>query len=619
MRTVVYDIEANGLQPDRIWCVVAKDVSTNEVFTFLEGDRNKFSKFTEEVERFIGHNIIQYDNYWIGKLWGIDIPTSKSYDTLVLSRMFNPCEEKRVRLPNGKWKSTVVQKRNKNQHSLRYWGTYLNNGELLKGDHEDFSKFSQEMLDYCIQDVNLNHRVWNYLKENESRGFSKQSIKLEHQLQEILCQQMRNGFKLNVPKAKELLQECTSKCLELEEAMQKDFPPLPQLKKTYYPRLNKDGTTHNQASLGPMKLEYGFQYHGEPYSAIEWVDFNLSSPTQVLRRLEGHWDPVEFTEKGQARLSDINIATIKDTAPESIKNIKLYRMYTSRCNELTQWISGAERYGDGRIHGNITHLGSWSGRASHNHPNTANIAGVQHDHVTGKVLMGEAGAYGYECRSLWTVEAGNVLLGCDASGIQLRILAHYLNNEEFTKSVLSPKPNDIHTKNANILGCDRDTAKTFIYSWLLGAGVAMTAQILGCSEKEAIEARERFVQLTPGLGEFLKRKTIYASRGWYKGLDGRKVYIPSDHLALTAFLQNGEHVIMALSDIYWNMWAKQRGIWFKQVNYVHDEWEVETKPEHAEEMIYLMEQSFVRAGEYLKLNCPLTGEGHIGLTWADVH
>jgi DNA polymerase-1 len=691
MRKVIYDIEANSLTPTRIWCVVAKDINTDEVFTFLEDDKDKFVKFCSGVQQFIGHNILQYDNYWINKLWGTNITVDQTLDTLVLSRLLNSCKEVR-----GK----IELRRSKNQHSLQAWGDgqcadwyetevtvveeklsppfpdledalvyackanksdsmdaslpyneweddddlpnyYLEEHDNVmeswvvpftvtrkevrkvnryaKIDFHEFDKYTPEMLTYCRQDVELNHRVYCELKK-ESKGFSSQSIRLEHALQDILCTQMRNGFKIDVPSATRLLAKCSTKCRELEQQMQKDFPPLAKLKKTYTPRLNTDGITHNTGSLGPMKEYYGFQYRGGEYSYLNWVPFNLSSPIQVVERLEGHWDPKEKTAKGAYKLSDKNIATIRDTAPDSIKQIKLYRMYSSRCNELKQWIEGAEQHEDNRLRGRIVHLGSWSGRASHSKPNTANISSVSMRKLndgSGKKapVLGEAGNFGWECRSLWTVDRGNVLVGCDASGIQLRILAHYLNNPTYTKAVLD----DIHDFNAKTLGVSRDDAKTFIYSWLLGAGVVKTSEILNCSVGEAVKKREKFVNLTPGLGDFLKIKTLMADRGWYLGLDGRKVYLPSDHLALTAYLQNGEHVIMALSNIYWTKWAKQRDIPFKQCGYIHDEWQVETPTKYADTLGNLMKQSFRLAGEYLKLNCPLDGEYNVGRNWAETH
>lgn len=269
---------------------------------------------------------------------------------------------------------------------------------------------------------------------------------------------------------------------------------------------------------------------------------------------------------------------------------------------------------DQKLRGIILHLGGWSGRAAHSKPNTGNIVGVSKDKDK-RILYGEAGSFGYECRDLWTVDKGNKLVGVDAEGIQLRIIAHYINNPEYTALVLD----NIHDFNARVLDCPRPVAKTFIYSWLLGAGVAETARILDCSETMAKKKRKRFEQLTPGLKKFLKEVDETAKRGYYKGLDGRKVYVPNRHLTLTAYLQNGEHIIMALAKDIWHKEATAKGINFKLCMYVHDEWQTEVEEARAEELKEIQMASFAKAGEILKMNCPLAGAGDIGNSWAETH
>jgi len=484
---------------------------------------------------------------------------------------------------------------------------YIEGGKL---DFNDFSTYTPEMLEYCKQDVRLNLAVYKRLLA-EGKDFSTKSISLEQQQQGILCRQMRSGFKLDKTKAEKLLDTCKARASAIEAEILQDFPPLPKQTREYHPRLNKDGATHAKNTLGPLADSYGFGYDGDPYSGLTWVEFNLQSPTQIVKRMEGHWEPTDMTPKGNPKVSEKNLATVKDTAPQSVKNLALYRMYTSRISMIEQWL---EALGDDeRVRGRVIHIGSWSGRMAHQSPNTANIPGIRHG--TEGILLGQEGAFGYECRSLWTVAEGYKLVGTDASGIQLRVLAHYLNNREYTQAVLE----DIHTFNATILGCDRPTAKTFIYSWLLGAGVAKTAEILNCSTAEAVVKRERFVKLTPGLEEFMHEKSRAVDRGYYRGLDGRIVYIPNEHLALTAYLQNGEGAVMRMANVLWDRWARQRGIKFKQCAMVHDEWQCEVEAGRAEEFGQLQEHSFVKAGELLNMNLPLAGEHKIGMNWAETH
>jgi DNA polymerase-1 len=582
---VVCDIEANGLHPDRIFCVVCKEVETGEVHVFLEHNEAEFKEFAAGVTQWIGHNFIDYDSYWLNRLWNVGISLDTILDTAVLSRLFNKTWMERV-------KGVEKLRQTRNRHRLKDWGEFFN---YPKGDYTDFSKYTPEMLEYCKRDVDLNLKVYHHLLK-EGKSFSKRSVQLEQNLQWILSRQMRSGFKLDIPKAEALLAHCTDRATTIEGEIQKDFPPLPKLVKEYVPRLNKDGVTHNRPSMGPLKEVYGYGYDGDPYSAIEWVPFNLRSPPQKVARLEGWWKPYVRTKSGKSfAVCEENLATLRDDAPQSIKNLAIHATYVSRVDAVKSWLDNVEE--DGRVRGYIEHLGSWSGRMSHSGPNMANVPGVYDK-------QGRLQLVGRECRECWTVEEGNVLVGTDASGIQLRILAHYLNNPRYTEAVLT----DIHTFNAKILGCTRSVAKTFIYSWLLGAGVAKTAAILGCSTAEAMKKREQFIRLTPGLEEFLNEKTAAAARGYYRGLDGRLVYLPNDHLALTAYLQNGEHVIMGMANILWDNWARKRGIKFKQCATVHDEWQCEVEAGRAEEFGKLQEYSFVKAGELLGMNLPLAGE-----------
>jgi len=227
--------------------------------------------------------------------------------------------------------------------------------------------------------------------------------------------------------------------------------------------------------------------------------------------------------------------------------------------------------------------------------------------------------YGRECRELWTVAEGNVLVGTDASGIQLRVLAHYIGDEAYIHDAAH---GDIHTRNKEALGSlckDRPTAKTFIYAWLLGASAKKIAEILSCTVPQANMAMDSFVNNIKGLRSLLTRKSMAATRGYLIGLDGRRIDIPTDHQALSMYLQGGEAVIMKQAYVMWYNEAKRRGIQFKLCAFVHDEWQVECETGRAEELGELQVEALKRAGTMLKVKCPMDGETNIGLNWAETH
>jgi DNA polymerase-1 len=247
----------------------------------------------------------------------------------------------------------------------------------------------------------------------------------------------------------------------------------------------------------------------------------------------------------------------------------------------------------------------------------ANIPSVPH----GKdgILWKMDGMYAAECRQAFTVPEGKLLVGTDAAGIQLRVLAHYMNDPVYTEQVID---GDIHTFNMNALGkfCkDRPTAKTFIYAFLLGAGVGKIAEILGCNAAQANKSMQNFYEALPTLKRLKSEAARAASMGWMKGLDGRILSIGSEHLALSVYLQGGETVIMRLANLLWYSKAKKEGLNFKQCAWVHDEWQTEVDADQAERLGELQVQAIKDAGTFFKLNCPMDGEAKIGRNWLETH
>ena len=271
---------------------------------------------------------------------------------------------------------------------------------------------------------------------------------------------------------------------------------------------------------------------------------------------------------------------------------------------------------------------------SHDRPNMGNIPKFDEKQP-------EKTPYSDKMRRLWRAGEGRYLVGVDAEGIQLRILAHYINDERFTTSLISGRKEDgtdPHSLNRRALGrvCkSRDDAKTFIYAWLLGAGIEQVSFILGCNQAEARESNENFIKFYPGL-QYLREEVIPrdASRGYFEGLDGRYVkiygrdYDERKHYALAGYLQNGEAVVMkhAVGLWYPKLTAEKVPFWW--VNFVHDEWQTETirDMEVAEYVARTQADSIREVGVLLGVRCPLAGSilnSHgkiaIGDNWMETH
>ena len=270
-----------------------------------------------------------------------------------------------------------------------------------------------------------------------------------------------------------------------------------------------------------------------------------------------------------------------------------------------------------------------------------------------KQLKSIAYEVGVILRGLWEADDGLALIGCDAEGIQLRVFAHYINDPEFTKSLVDGNKEDgtdVHSLNARKLGegITRDQAKTFIYAFLLGSGVGSTARTLNCSQAEAKKRRELFVAGYPGL-QYVREELIPrdVERGYFDGFDGRKVIIPPRVLekgnvmgaVLGGYLQNGEACIMKHANLKWRKDLRNEGIPFKQVNFIHDEWQTVCEGNIERDCTWNEDAKFwypnrdtilakvgdcqadaIRAvGVELGLNCPMAGSYRAGRNWYETH
>ena len=546
MKRLVIDIETD-MKAQEIWCAVTKDIDSGEVKVWKRA--NELRQYIGSQDLLIGHNIIGFDLPVLKKVWNLNYELNPQRDTLIMSRLLNPVIEK--------------------GHSLDAWGVRLG---LKKGDFSDFDKgFTNEMLEYCIQDVEITHVLFERLS-NDLLDWGI-STDLEHEVAVVVKKQEEAGFKLNVPKAMAMLSDWQQTLIDIESELQQIFKPI---------------VTERYSDKTGRRLQDKVEV------------FNPGSRKQIAERMMAlGWKPKKHTEKGTVVVDEKVLQTID--RPEA-KSLLRYLLIQKRVAQVASWIENADE--SGRVHCKIRTNGAITGRMTHSTPNLAQVPRVGSE-------------YGEECRSVWTVEDGNVLLGADASGLELRMLAHYMDDPAYTKEILE---GDIHTKNMQAAGLtNRDQAKTFIYAFLYGAGPAKIGSIVGGGEREGKMLISSFLKNTPALQKLRDKVERLAVKEWLPGLDGRRLLIRSQHAALNTLLQGAGAVVMKQALILLHRKLIGGKLNAKFVANVHDEWQLETTPEDAETVGHLAVQSIRQAGIRLRLRCPLDGEFKVGTNWAATH
>ena len=560
---ITLDIETT-MAMDHIWCC-GLNISGEKRVSVLRNPMQIVDKCSRD-QVFVGHNIVNFDAPKLKELWDLVIPDNKLRDTLLMSRLWNP------RLSGG--------------HSLEAWGERLGYSKIDFHDYD--GGLSEEMITYCKRDVSLTVKLEEYLTTAlKQDGFSDESIQLEHEVAVITSQQEINGFKLDIGRANELLTNLMERMNVLEREVQEVFPPLVEERVS-----EKTG----------KKLK------------DKVTVFNLGSRKQIASRLQGKGIVFkDQTEKGNIIVNEKTLASID--LPEA-RLIGEYLTLQKRVGQIDNWVNAVAD--DGRVHGRCITNGAVSGRFTHQSPNMAQVPASKHDKKTGELLWGRDSWYGTDCRACWIVDEGNVLVGIDASGLELRMLAHYMNDKAYTKQLLE---GDIHTYNQKMAGLEtRDQAKTFVYALIYGGGSAKIGQIAGGSSHKGKQLVDKFMKNLPAYAR-LKKKVLTAMRtnGTLQGLDGRRLRVESEHSALNFLLQSAGAVVMKKALVILHEKLNKRRVWFKIVANVHDEWQIETTERYADEVGELGRLAIKEAGEWFDMNCPLDGDYKVGSTWAETH
>lgn len=580
------------------------------------------------AEFVVGHNIVGFDIPAIAKVFP-GFRVKRAIDTLLLStliypdlrdRDFNTLKKKPGRLPGQ-----MV-----GRHSLEAWGYRL--GEW-KGDYSEMMKakgldpwasWNQDMDDYCAQDVVVTMLLFALLM---SKGLSDRAILLEHSIAPILTRQTRYGFLFDATRANKLERELLEKRAEIASALSKVFAPWEELGAEKIAK-------RNDKVRGRVK--------GEPYRVVKKFVFNPGSRDHISNRLKAlyGWKPSVFTPEGKPKIDEDVLSELKfpeiplllqyltvakrlsqcaTPAPKLLKNGQASK---AKAKKSEAWIDAVSKR-DGRIHGRVNQNAAVTGRMTHSGPNMAQVPKVQHCKKRG-VLMGLEGGWGYECRQLFTVPKGKKLVGADASGLELRCLAHFMalhDGGAYAKILLE---GDIHTVNMEAAGLpNRDAAKTFIYAFLYGAGDGKIGSIIGKGRKAGGLLRKQFLAGLPALRKLVAGVKKAAAKGWITGLDGRRLHIRSDHAALNTLLQSAGALVMkqalAILDARLQELGLVPGVNYEFVANVHDEWQIEVDEDLAELVGKTAVESIRAAGDHFGFRCPLDGEYKVGNNWAETH
>jgi len=444
---------------------------------------------------------------------------------------------------------------------------------MVKKEYEDFDGgLTNEMVEYCQEDVRICGELYKYLVR-ELKDFSKDSIELEHKVQAIVARQERHGFKLDTVKAQCLLGQWKRRLSDIEEELQKVFPPI---------------VTQRFSEKTGKQLKDDVEV------------FNPGSRQQIAKRLMNlGWKPTKHTEKGavivdEAVLDGVNI-------PEA-KLIAEYLLLQKRVAQVESWLEFVSD--EHRVHGKVITNGAVTGRMTHHSPNMAQVPS-------------SSSPWGVECRECWTVDEGKTLVGADASGLELRMLAHYMKDEQYAKEIVE---GDIHTKNQTAAGLQtRAQAKTFIYALLYGAGPTKIGKIVGGSSNEGQRLLNNFLRNTPALAYLRNKIEILSKKGTLPGLDGRKLQVRSAHAALNTLLQSAGAIVMKQGLVLLDSKLRKFAPSAQFVANVHDEWQIECDDADADLVGELAVSSIKEAGQLLGLRCPLDGEYKKGKTWANTH
>jgi DNA polymerase I-like protein with 3'-5' exonuclease and polymerase domains len=537
----------------------------------------------------------------VERLCGVSLPHANLIDTLVLSFLYHP------QMPGG--------------HSLEAWGERFK--QPKEGLDVSFARYSPELLSRCASDVELTARLFlEITKRMRSVGYSERSVKLEHDIRRVIDKQEQNGFYFNIKGAEQLYSTLRVRESFLAGPIKELFPPRLERKGTYKFREKGDGTPYSSYSRHLETFDaVEFNEDHTEYSTFAYEAFNLGSPKQRVERLLNlGWQPVEFTKAGNPKIDEESLLAFSHLTEykDEVQALAEWIVTNSRAGMVNTWLQAVDRQ-DSCIHGRVLSCGASTRRMRHFNPNTANIPKAKQ-----KI------PYGIECRRLWRARPGRVLVGHDASGLEGRIMCHYLNDPAAMELYLGEGANPLlfHTRNLGLPDESRDlTVKNGFYAFIYGAaneklGKTVNPSLQGSeAAKYGKFVRKTLVSHTPGLDRFIKEaeEEFKARNGFLECIDGGFVRCPSPHAIINYKFQSGGGILMKQTSIFIDERIEKAGLDALKVGDIHDEGQDDCDPKQAEEIGKLKVQAIRDAGEELNLRVPMDGAYKIGANWAETH
>ncbi len=647
MSRILFDVEGNGFLPElsKVHCIASVDVDTEERRVFgphqIEDALDYFGGAT-----LIAHHGLGYDFPALEKLYGFRVPPERQLDTLVIARLMHPNVKERDSGLNAKriahGEPTMGAEFGK--HTLRAWGQRL---RIPKANFEGpWDGWTQEMQDYCVQDVETNLRLWRFLDPD---NYSQDALLLEHRVAR-LCRKITDaGWPFNEKEAGLL----HARLVELHDAAEKklveEFKGWEE-KSIFVPRVN------NKAR-GYVK--------GVPFEKKKWVTFNPYSRDHCIRVLKDRgWEPTEFTDGGKPKMDEEVIESLAAEFPQADTLVE-YLMLGKRIGQLASgnqaWLKHVK---NGRIHGDYNPMGAVTSRASHFNPNIAQVPAA-------------SSPWGHECRALFTVPEGWELVGADMSSLEGLCLAHYLakhDGGEYGELLLKGDPHwavviglgflpkgTVRDKSNQLHTIVRETgAKRGFYAMLYGCGDEKLGKIIleACRLARKTNPEWGYVyehfwgddqspnkKLLRKVGKLGKFGVISNIKGFSKlkndisyildqrptlpGLDKRRLPVRSEHAALNTLLQSAgailckrwicdAHDMLLAEGLQWARENPDNGD-FYFVGWVHDELQVACRKGLGEQIGATLTRAAQQAGEPYKFRMPLSSSYKIGKTWAETH